>query len=167
MGLHSVSLQRAAKDLLKRRNIEDPLRHLRTILTTEGISATRCNEALNAVTKGGNSEPLDAIIRVLMARNVDEATALRICGLDPAVAVYGALGRWREARASKRPRHDADSDAAATSGATAARNDGAHGARLHLTVGRVALSCTPSPPLAIPTCSSLQMSLYTTTPPLP
>ena len=167
MVRYGVPATRPAKNLLIARNIEDPTHCLRHVLTANGVTNRGCNEALNALRYGGNSEPLEAIIRDLMANDVDEATALRICGVDPAAEVHGHMRRWREARASKRPRHDADSDAAATSGATAARNDSAHGARLRLTVGRVALLCTPPPPLAIPTCSSLQMSLYTTTPPLP
>ena len=167
MVRYGVPATRPAKNLLISRNIEDPTHCLRHVLTANGVTNRGCNEALNALRYGGNSEPLEAIIRDLMANDVDEATALRICGVDPAAEVHGHMRRWREARASKRPRHDADSDAAATSGATAARNDGAHGARLRLTVGRVALLCTPPPPLAIPTCNSLQMRLYTTTPPLP
>ena len=80
---------------------------------------------------------------------------LLICGVDEAAA--GALQTLREARASKRARHaaGADSDAAATHGANAARNDGVDGACLHCAVdgaparlGRVLRLGTPSPPLA-------------------
>jgi hypothetical protein len=126
------SLHRPAKDLLNRRNVEDPSRRLRSILTTEGITATRCNEALKALTHGGNSEPLDAIIRHLMANDVDEATALQICGVDPAAEVRGAfkLRRWRDA--SKRARHDAGADADAAASSFAATSDEARTARTHL-----------------------------------
>ena len=156
---------KAAKYLLNSLGIEDDNFKLRRILTQQAVTVTSCSEARDALMRRQNSGPLEATIRGLLYCNVEETMAFRICGVDEAAA--RALRTLREARASKRPRHDADSDAAATSGATAARNDGAHGARLHLTVGRVALLCTPPPPLAIPTCNSLQMRLYTTTPPLP
>ena len=154
---------KAAKYLLNSLGIADPNFELRRILTQQAVTVTSCSEARDALMRRQNAGPLEAIIRRLLFCNVEETMAFRVCGVDEAAA--RALRTLREARASKRPRHDAgaDSDAAATS----ARNDGAHGARLHLTVGRVVRLCAPPPPLAIPTCNSLQMILYTSTPPLP
>jgi hypothetical protein len=142
---------KAAKYLLNSLGIEDDNFKLRRILTQQAVTVTSCSEARDALMRRQNSGPLEAIIRGLLFCNVEETMAFRICGVDEAAA--RALRTLREARASKRPRHGAgaDSDAAATS----ARNDGAHGARLHRTVvgtparlGRVVRLCTPSPPLA-------------------
>ena len=143
---------KAAKYLLNSLGIEDDNFKLRRILTQQAVTVTSCSEARDALMRRQNSGPLEAIIRGLLFCNVEETMAFRICGVDEAAA--RALRTLREARASKRPRHGA-------------RNDGAHGARLHLTAGRVVRLCRPPPPLAIPTCISLQVSLYTTAPPLP
>ena len=125
----------AAKSLLKARRIEDPNFELRRILTQQSVTLRSCREALRALMRTQNAGPLEAIIGRLRFCKVEEALALRICGVDEAAA--GALQTLREARASKRARHaaGADSDAAATHGANAARNDGVDGACLRCATG--------------------------------
>jgi hypothetical protein len=120
----------AAKSLLKARRIEDPNFELRRILTQQSVTLRSCREALHALMRTQNAGPLEAIIGRLRFCKVEEALALRICGVDEAAA--GALQTLREARASKRARHaaGADSDAAATHGANAARNDGVDAAAI-------------------------------------
>jgi hypothetical protein len=122
-----------AKSLLRTHGIDDPNFELRHVLAKQAVTLTKCREARKALTCGANGRPLEAIIRGLTACGVNEALALRICGVDSDGSAFGALRRWREAGAAKRMRDAGDeSDVAGTSAAKAARLDGRHMRRVRM-----------------------------------